>query len=177
MKKKKNDDPKYPLRVTLSTGEEILIPRQSKFDDEWLRKHGCSLIAEFMANQFLGIPKAGKWPIHLLKWHRQHTRSEIFAKVTVRGVAEGINKMANGRGVAEYSEKVDSFRIQNALDLGALVIMERKNPIHTIVLVQDKDGVWMLNAGRAVKTTAAKAAKTATTSKRYRGMVVVRRKP
>lgn len=184
MKKIKNEDPKYPLTVTLSSGAEITIPKQSAFDDAWLRKHGCSLIAEYMAMQFLGVEKialpGGKkvkpWPLHLLTWHKKYTPKEIYAKVTLRGVAEGLSILGGKKGSVIYSKYVTASRIRAALASGAIVIMERKDPIHTITLVRDKEYVYRLNAGKAVKTTPEKAAKTATTSNRYRGMIIVRLK-
>ena len=183
MKKTKNEDPKYPMTVTLSSGEEITIPKQSEFDDAWLRKHGCSLIAEYMALQFLGVEKitlpGGKkvrpWPLHLLTWHKKHTPDEIFSKVTLRGVAKGISTLGGKKGSVIYSKYVTVSRIRAALASGAVVIMERKEPIHSITLVKDGEVIYRLNAGKAVRTTPEAAAGTATTSARYRGMIIVRK--
>lgn len=176
MKKKKTNDRKYPLEIELEDGTRILLPRQSQFTDPWLRQHGCSLVAEFEALQFIGVPKKKHWPIYLEEWHRENTPDEVYAKVTVKGVAEGINELGKGKGTAKYSKNVTAYRIKTALECGAFVIMERAKPIHTIALVQDGGTVYKLNAGTVTKTTPEAAAKTATTSKRYRGMVVVRRK-
>lgn len=175
MKKTKTNDPKYPLKVTLSDGTVLTVPRQSKFSDNWLRKHGCSLVAEFIAFEFLGYPK--RWPLYLREWHKEHTPSEIFAKVTVRGVAEALKERGAKKGTATYSKTVTAKRIRTALDGGALVIVERGNPIHTLTFVKDGDTVYKLNAGTCSKSSAEWAAKVATKSKRYRGMVIVRRKP
>lgn len=176
MKKIKTSDPKYPLEVELGNGARILIARQSRFSDPWLKAHGCSLVAEFEALQYIGVSKKKHWPIYLEDWHRDHTPEEIFAKVTVRGVAQGINELGAGKGSATYSKNVTAYRIKTALKAGALVIVERAKPIHTIVLVQDGEAVYRLDAGKATKTTPEAAAKSATTSKRYRGMIIVRRK-
>jgi hypothetical protein len=175
MRSKKTDDPKYPREITLTDGTKILLPRQSKFTDPWLKAHGCSLVAEFEALQWLGVPKAKHWPIYLEEWHRQHTPKDVFAKVTVKGVSKGIDHYGKGKGSATYSANVTAKRINTALNNGALVIMERGNPIHTIVIVKDGETVYILNAGTYRKTTPAAQAKRATTSKRYRGMIIVRR--
>ena len=140
---KKRDSRKYPVEVTLSTGERLIIPRQSQFSDEWLRKHGCSLMAEYIALQFLGVRKIqvngrrrGIYPINLLRWHKEHTPEDIFAKVTVKGVAKGISKIA-GSGSAHYYKNVTAGRIERAIRAGHPVILEQKNPIHTVILLPD----------------------------------------
>lgn len=172
MKTKKTNNPKYPTVAILDDETELTIPRQSQFDNEWLRKHGCSLMAEFVALQFIGIHK---WPIRLLEWHRVHTPEEIYAKVTVKGVSIGINELAKGKGTAVYYKTPTAERIQEATDQGHVVILEQGNPIHTVTLLPDKKGIYCANAGTVRKTTAEAKAKKATTSKRYRGMVVVKR--
>ena len=181
MKIEKRDSARYPLKVTLSTGESLVIPRQSKFHDEWLRHHGCSLVAEYIALQFLGVRKIqidgrrrGIYPINLLKWHKIHTPDEIFSKVTLRGVAEGINRLA-WKGSAHYYKSVNADRIERSLKAGHPVILGQKNPIHSVILLPDVDGVYMASHGRVTRVNIGKIAKTATTNKRYRGMVSVMR--
>lgn len=174
MKTEKRADPKYPVAAILSDGTEILVPRQSKFSDEWLRKHGCSLVAEFEALQFLKVKKKW-WPIYLLKWHRKNTLGQIYAKVTIKGVAEGINELADGKGTATYGPTPTEKKIQTALDAGAMVLFERGAPIHTLALIKDDGQVYKLNAGRVTKSSAEWAAKVATKSERYRGFIIVKR--
>ncbi len=178
MKKKKRKSKNYPLEITLSTGEEIIIPRQSQFKNDWLRKHGCSLMCEYIALQWLGVKKikvsgrkCGIYPVNLLKWHRKHTPDDIYAKVTVKGVSKGINELSKGN--AEYHKKVNAEKMQEALDEGKIVIMEQKNPIHSIILLPDAEGIYEANHGNVKKVNVRRVAETATTSKRYRGMVVV----
>ena len=50
----KNKDKKYPLTATLSNGTKLKVPKQSKFDNSFLRCHGCSLMAEYLALQYIG---------------------------------------------------------------------------------------------------------------------------
>lgn len=179
MEIKKRDSKKYPLVVTLSTGERMVIPRQSQFSDAWLRNHGCSLVAEYIALQFLGVRKImihgrrrGIFPINLLKWHRIHTPEEVKAKVTIKGVSEGINRLA-GKGTAHYYKTVSADRIERALKAGHPVIMEQRNPIHTVILLPDRDKAYIANHGKVERVNIGKIAKTATTNKRYRGMVSI----
>ena len=180
MKIEKRKSTKYPLEVTLSGGEKLIIPKQSKFSDDWLRHHGCSLMAEYIALQWLGIKhitvnhkSVGIYPINLLKWHKEHTKDEVKTKVTVKGVAEGINELAKGKGSAKYYKRVTAKRISEAIKAGDVVIMEQKKPIHTIILLPDHDGTFMASHGNVHKVSIKKIAKTATTNWKYRGMIVV----
>lgn len=175
MKSKATNDKKYPREVTLTDGTQILIPRQSKFADPWLKAHGCSLVAEFIALQWLGLKTAKHWPIYLEEWHRENTPEAVKAKVTVKGVAEGINHYGKGKGSADYIKTPTEERIQAAIDSGYVVILEQGDPIHTVTLLPDKKGIYVANAGTVRRTTAKAKAKKATTSKRYRGMVIVKR--
>ena len=174
MRIEKTTDKKYPERVILTDGTEILLGRQSRFSDPWLKAHGCSLVAEFEALQWLGVKKTW-WPIYLEEWHRENTPDEVFAKVTLRGVTEGINSIGKGKGTATYYKTVTAKRVREALDSGAFVIYERKSPIHSLCLIKDAGTVYKLNGGTAKKSSPEYAARTATTSKRYRGMIVVKR--
>lgn len=180
MQKKRRKTKNYPLEVILSSGEKIIIPRQSKFKNEWLREHGCSLMAEYIALQYLGQEKikvngrnVGIYPVNLLKWHKKHTPDQVKAKVTVKGVAEGINELAKGKGMAKYYKTVSAKRIKKALKDGDLVIMEQGNPIHTIVLLPDKNGAYIANHGKVEKVNVDDVAKKATNDRKYRGMVIV----
>lgn len=174
MKKVKTKSKKYPLILKFD-GHKIHVPKQSNFTNDFLRKHGCSLMAEYVALQFYGIYK---YPIHLLKWHRKHTKGEVKAKVTVRGVSQGISRIGKGKCKGIYYPKVTEDRIKNALRNGYPVIMEQKDPIHSICLLPDhqngKTDIYKVSYGNATKTTAGAMAKTATTNSTYRGMVIVK---
>lgn len=172
MKTKKTKKPNYPTIAILDDGTELVIPRQSQFHNEWLRKHGCSLMAEYVALQFVGVHK---WPIRLLVWHRKHTPDDIYAKVTVKGVAKGIATLGKGKAQVQYIAKPTADKIQEAMNEGAVIVLEQGSPIHTVTLLPDRKGIYCANAGTVRKTTAEAKAKKATSSKRYRGMVIVRR--
>lgn len=164
----KRSDPKYPLRAVLSDGSKLIIPRQQKFSNPWLRKHGCSLMAEYIALQWLGVKK---YPIRLLSWHKKHTPDEIAAKVMVKGVAEGIDKLSDGKVV--FTRTVTTEKISKALSEGCFVIFEQKDPIHTVIVFRDKDGTFFASNGSVKKTSAARMARTALTSTKYRGMITI----
>lgn len=174
MEKQKTGNKKYPLKITLSSGETMKIPRQSQFDNDWLRKHGCSIMAEYIALQWLGVKKVGKhslYPIYLLRWHKKHTPDMIAAKLLVKGVAEGINELSDGK--AKYYKSTLRPRMIKALAKDHLVIFEQKDPIHTVILLPDDDGIFVASHGKVKKTTVDKMMKTVLASTKYRGMVTV----
>lgn len=172
MKQIKTNNKKYPLIVKLSNGKKIKIPKQSNFSNTWLRDHGCSLMAEYIALQWLGIHK---WPINLLKWHKKHTPKEVKAKVTVKGVDKGIDVLGKKKGISNYYTTPTEEKINAAMKAGNLVIMEQGNPIHTIALIPDSGKAYMASYGKVTKVTVDRIAKTATKDKTYRGMVIVKR--
>ena len=172
---------KYPIKAVLSDGKQLIIPKQSRFDNEWLKHHGCSLMAEYIALQWIGVEKFkdGRktlriWPINLLKWHREHNEAQVKAKVTVRGVAQAIRRLAKGKGTASYYTTVTASKIRKAIKEGHPVIMEQADPIHTIILLPDKDGTFKASYGTVTQVSIDSIAKTATTNRTYRGMVVIR---
>lgn len=180
MKITKRNSPKYPIEITLTDGTKMVIPRQSQFDNEWLRKHGCSLMAEYIGLQWLGVKtlklngkKVKIWPINLLRWHKKHTPEDIAAKVMLTGVEKGIDELSSGKGTYYKSTTLD--RMREALDKGHLVIYERKDPIHTVILIPDDGKIWIANHGTVKETTTAKEAKKALKKTKYRGMVEVSR--
>ncbi len=175
MKVTKRKEEKYPTLATFTDGTKVIIPKQSKFSNGFLRQHGCSIMAEYVALQWQGIKKIGKktlYPLYILDWHKANTKSEVRAKVTLRGVAKGINAIGKD---AKYYKVVTYGRIRKALNNGYLVIMEQGNPIHSITLVKDGGVDYIINYGNVKKVDVAKIAKTATKNSTYRGMVVVKR--
>lgn len=173
MKKIKTKSRKYPLIIILTDKTKITIPKQSEFSNQWLRNHGCSLMAEYVALQFLGLHM---WPIHLLKWHKAHTPNDVKSKVTVKGVSKGIHQMAKGKGSAIYYKTPTVARIEFAMKAGHVVILEQKNPIHSIALIRDRGVTYKISYGTVTKVSVPAIAKTVTSNLTYRGMVVVKRK-
>jgi hypothetical protein len=166
----KTHDKKYPIIATLSDGTKIKVPKQSKFSNTWLRSHGCSLMAMYEALQFCG---KHIYPLHLYQWFKEHDKSDIKAKVTVKGVAKGINYYKAGH--AKYDSTPTYEEIEKALKEGKAVILEQKNPIHTIFLIQDAGINYIINYGAVKKVNIKRIAKTATSNKTYKGMVIVER--
>ena len=166
----KTKDRKYPLNVVLSNGTVLKVPKQSKFDNAFLRCHGCSLMAEYLGLQYIG---KHVYPLHLLQWHRTHDKADIKAKVTLKGVTKGINHYKPQRAVYEVTPTLD--KMEKALKVRDAVILEQKNPIHSIFIFREGGLDYMITYGKVKRISLAKIAKTATTNKTYRGMVIVKK--
>ena len=179
MKKQKTKNKKYPLNIKLSNGMIALIPLQKKFSNSFLRKHGCSIMAEYVALQLFGIKKIGKktlYPIYIYEWHREHTPKAVRSKVTLKGVAIGINKIAKERCKAKYYTMPNSEIMKKSMKAGAVVIMELGKPIHSITLIYDSGKYWRIDYGKCRKVNVDKMAKKATKNSTYRGMIIITRK-
>ena len=169
MKISKTTEKKYPLKVTLSNGTILKVPCQKFFDNAFLRCHGCSLMAEYLALQYIGYHK---YPLHLLEWHRANDKADIKAKVTLKGVTKGINHFKPGHAI--YVPVPTAGKISYALYSGKCVILEQKNPIHSVFLFRDNGLDYMISYGKVKRINVRSIANTATTNKTYRGMVIVK---
>ena len=169
MKIIKTGDRKYPLRVVLSNGTVLKVPKQANFDNAWLRSHGCSLMAEYLALQYV---HKHVYPLHLLQWHRAHDKEDIKAKVTLRGVTKGINHYRKGR--ASYVQTPTVNKAKLALAGGACLILEHRNPIHSVFIVRDNGVDYIISYGQVKKVNIAQTIAKATTNKTYRGMVITK---
>lgn len=167
----KTKSDKYPRRVTFNNGRSSPVPNQKKFKNDFIRNHGCSLAAFYIALRFSG--KKEKMNA-LLKWSRSHLKGHMKAKLTIKGVAKGLNKKA-GRKVTTYHRIANLSKINKALDSGHLVLLETGDPIHTNVLYRSKPKhTYHLDHGNVKKINTAKMVKRATKSATYRGWVDVR---
>ena len=142
MKISKTTEKKYPLIVTLSNGTKLTVPKQKNFDNAFLRCHGCSLMAEYLALQYLG---KHVYPLHLLDWHRAEDKENIKAKVTLKGVTKGINHFKPNH--ATYVSKPTAGKMNYALFNGSAIILEQKNPIHSIFIFRDGGCDYMISSG------------------------------
>ena len=132
MRKTQTGNRKYPLKVTMSDGTVLKVPKQANFKNSFLRCHGCSIMAEYLALQYLHKHIC---PITLLRWHRKSDQEDIKSKVTLRGVEKGINHYKPG--AASYDRIPTSVEIRKHLREGHVIILEQKNPIHSIFLFHD----------------------------------------
>ena len=55
--KNKNSKKKFPWRIVLDNGRQIPVPSQYNFKSDFIRKHGCSLVAFYMALCYKSVKK------------------------------------------------------------------------------------------------------------------------
>jgi len=170
MKIEKRKSAKYPKRVTFNNKRRSPVPNQTKFKSEFIRHHGCSMAAFYIAMRFCG--KKEKMNA-LLKWSRSHLKRYMKAKLTIKGVAHGLNKKA-GRTVAKYHRSCSLKAINQALNSGHLVLLETGSPIHTNVLYRASGKTYHMDHGRVRKVSTSKMVSRATKSATYRGWVDVK---
>ena len=170
MKITKTKKSKYPRKVTFNNGRSSPVPNQTKFKNDFIRHHGCSLAGFYIGLRFCG---KGMKMNPLLKWSRGHLKGYMKAKLTINGVAVGLNKKC-GRKVATYHKKPTWKRVDKALSNGHLVLVERGDPIHTVVLYRASGKTYMLDHGNVKKVSAKSIVKKATSSSTYKGWVDVK---
>ena len=161
---------RYPRKVTFDNKRTSPVPDQRQFKSDFIKHHGCSMAAFYIGLRFCGI----KIPMgQLLKWSRKHLKGYMRAKLTIKGVARGINKKA-GKKVAIYHRKCSYNAVKKALKNGHLVILEQGDPIHTVVLYWSNGKTYKLDHGKVSRSSAKKACSKATSSSTYRGWIDVR---
>ena len=170
MKITKTKSSKYPRKVTFNNGRKSPVPNQKKFKSSFIRNHGCSMAGFYIGLRFCG-KKEKMNP--LLKWTKKHLKKYMKSKLTIKGVARGLNKKT-GRKVATYHKTCGLKSINKALNNGHLVLLETGSPIHTNVLYRANGKTYHLDHGNVKKVNTAKMVKKATKSATYRGWVDVR---
>lgn len=188
LRKAKRKNPKKPLKVILSDGTKIIVPRQSKFKTKWLHDHGCPFVSAYEVLQFCGVKKVGKKKLGikaLWKWWLAHFPDRFRATLTSRGLYLGLKSLLKGKAyVKKFEPKaVTTKRVQTYLNAGCMIIMNRRRPngIHYYCILSDygKDGkrhTYILNAGKCKKTTAKKQVSDKSSNQHYGGMIVITRK-
>ena len=167
----KTNKTKYPYKVVFNNGRVSPIPSQHRFLTEFIRDHGCSIVAFYIALRFLGKKKTMG---QVLRWSRKHLKDYLKSKYTIRGISVGIDKVMKSDHATYYSEpKLDV--IVKALNRDSLVLLETSDPIHTNVLFRG-NGETYYNAsdGKVKKIDLEKIVRKATKSKIYKGCVIVR---
>lgn len=170
---KPRKNPKVPLLVVVKSGGKVhkmAVPDQHKYKTAFLRDHGCSIMAEYVALQWLGINIYK--PTTLLKLHRKHTKADIKAKVTIKGVAQLMGELVPFSFILFRSEPTEK-KLKKQLDAGNLVLFEEGDPIHTVVLIRAEGKYWRITNGKCQAVSISAEAKRAAKNKTYAGVVVV----
>ena len=168
--KNKKSKKKSPLRIILDSGRKIPVPSQHDFKDSFIRNHGCSLVAFYMALRFRGKKKN----VHqCLDYARKHLKCS--AKYSLKELCKGINQICS-KGSAVYKTSLTNEQLMSHLKKGQMVLFEERNPIHTVVLLYDanKKQVLRFSDGKKNVTTAAKENAKRCTSNNYKGIVIVK---
>lgn len=168
--KNKKTKKKYPYRIYLDDGRQIPVPSQYNFKSDFIRTHGCSLVAFYMALRYKGIKKNMQ---QVLQYARK--KLKCGAKYPLTEIVKGINQICPGKPAA-YHKSMSNDRIEAHLKKGHVILFEESNPIHTVVLLRDnKTGrVWRFSDGHKNVTTVAKENAKKCTNEKYRGIIVVK---
>lgn len=161
---------KFPWRIILDNGRKIPVPSQYNFKTEFIRRHGCSLVAFYMALRFKNIKKNMQ---QCLAYCRKHLK--CGAKYPLTEIVKGINQICPGKPAA-YKTSLSNERLQKFLEKGHMILFEEGNPIHTVVLLRNlKSGkIWRFSDGHKNTTTVEKENAKKCTNTKYKGIIVVK---
>lgn len=168
--KNKNSKKKFPWRIILDNGRNIPVPSQYNFKAAFIRTHGCSLVAFYMALRFRGMKKNMQ---QCLQYARKKLKRR--AKYPLTEVAKGINQICPGKPATYYKRLTDN-QLDAKLKKGYMVLFEEGNPIHTVVLLRDsKTGkIWRFSDGKKNIVTAEVENRKRCTNEKYKGVIIVK---
>lgn len=168
--KDKKTKKRFPWRVILDNGRIIPVPSQHNFKTDFIKRHGCSLVAFYMALRYKGVKKNMQ---QTLRYARR--KLKCGAKYPLTEIVKGINQICPGKP-ATYHKTLTNAQLEAKLKRGYMVLFEEGGPIHTVVLLRDsKTGkIWRFSDGKKNVTTAAKENKKKCTNEKYRGIVIVK---
>lgn len=168
--KNKKSKKRFPYRIILDSGRAIPVPSQHNFKSDFIRQHGCSLVAFYMALRFRGVKKNMQ---QCLSYARKKLKCR--AKYPLTEIVRGINQICPGRPATYYKRLTDN-QLKAKLKKGYMILFEEENPIHTVVLLRDsKSGkVWRFSDGKKNTVTVEVENKKRCTNEKYRGVIVVK---
>lgn len=168
--KNKKSKKKFPWRIVLDNGRTIPVPSQYNFKSDFIRRHGCSLVAFYMALRYKGIKKN-------MQQCLQYTRKKLKcgAKYPLTEIVKGINQICSDKP-ATYYKSLTTEQLKAKLKKSYMVLFEEGNPIHTVVLLRDsKTGkIWRFSDGKKNTVTVKMENKKKCTNEKYRGIVIVK---
>lgn len=168
--KNKKSKKKFPWRIILDNGRIIPVPSQHNFKSDFIRCHGCSLVAFYMALRYRGVKKNMQ---QVLQYARKKLKRG--AKYPLKEITKGINQICSGKP-ATYYKSLTNNQLETKLKKGYVVLFEEGSPIHTVVLLRDnKTGrVWRFSDGKKNMVTVEKENVRRCTNEKYRGIVGVK---
>lgn len=168
--KNKKSKKKFPFRIVIDNNRIIPVPSQYNFKSSFIRTHGCSLVAFYMALRYKGIKKNMQ---QVLRHARKKLKCD--AKYPLTEIARGINMICPGKP-AIYHKSLTTEQLNAKLKKGYMVLFEEGNPIHTVALLRDnKSGkIYRFSDGKKSVVTVEKENVRRCTNKTYRGVVIVK---
>ena len=168
--KNRNSKKKFPWRIVLDNGRQIPVPSQYNFKSSFIRTHGCSLVAFYMALRFRGVKKNMQQCLAYCK-----KKMKCGAKYPLTEIVKGINQICPEKP-AVYRKNMSNDRIEAHLKKGHMILFEEGSPVHTVVLLRDdKNGkVWRFSDGHKNVTTVEKENKKKCMNEKYRGIVIIK---
>ena len=161
---------KFPWRIVLDNGRQIPVPSQYDFKSSFIRTHGCSLVAFYMALRYKGIKKNMQ---QVLQYARK--KLKCGAKYPLTEIVKGINQICPGKPAA-YHKSLTTEQLKAKLKKGYMVLFEEGGPIHTVVLLRDsKTGkIWRFSDGKKNTVTVEAENRKRCTNEKYKGVVIVK---
>ena len=162
---------KFPNRIYLDNGRIIPVPSQYKFKSDYIRTHGCSLVAFYMSLRFLGIKKSMSW---CKKYMDKNHGLNGHAKFSLRQVASAINEIDSSTP-AIFKRSPSAATIRSNLKRGNMVLFEEKSPIHTAVLLWNGTKVKRFSNGGYKNVTVTQEVSKRCGDAYYGGCIIVRK--
>lgn len=96
---------KFPWRIVLDNGRQIPVPSQYDFKSSFIRTHGCSLVAFYMALRFRGVKKNMQQCLNFAR-----KKLKCGAKYPLTEIAKGINQICP-RKTCSLSQIIDKCSV------------------------------------------------------------------
>lgn len=160
---------KYPEKIKFEDGLKVPVPDQYNFSQEYIRTHGCSLAAFYMALRFLGKKKS---MVKCLNYLKKHCELNGRAKYSIKQVFDAISTLSPGQ---KFYENPTKTQIKKALKAGNMVLFEERNPTHTAVYLWNGEKIHRFSNGGHKAVTINQIINKRNVDSHYKGCVIVRR--
>ena len=157
---------KFTYKIIIGN-KVIKIPNQSNFKNSYIKNHGCSLVAFYMAQKFIGKNKTVR---NCLNYLEKHRNLREYSKYSLFDIYDSLNELKEG--CAKYSSDYDNLKIKSFLKSGGMILFEENDPIHTSVLLQKGNKILRISNGYYKVVNIGKLNKCK--NKHYKGVVYVK---
>lgn len=169
--KKRNK--KYPYKIKHTNGARVPVPSQYDFNNsEFIRNHGCIIVAFYMAQRFIGKRKS---VMQCLKYMQKNHIKGSWLNYNLKQVSMAINELKK-KNCAIYYDHITRPEMKQALRDGKMVLFTEREPIHTVVLLYDGYDVIRFSDGKYSKTSWTKEIEKRCNDDWYKGCVIVKRR-